>query len=242
MEFGLATYSLGYAAGVLSTLSPCVLPLLPIVLGSAVGAHRWGAAALTAGLMISFATTGIFIATAGASIGLGETMFRQIGGSMLIAAGIVLLLPALQVRIAALASGMSNTGETLLAKLTLGGLRGQFIIGLILGLVWSPCVGPTLGAATVLAAQGKNIGQVALLMSVFGFGAGSPMLLLGAMSRNGMIKLRSRLLVVGHAGKKLLSVVLIVIGGLTLTGLDKALEKGALLHLPSWLVDVATRF
>jgi cytochrome c biogenesis protein CcdA len=242
MEFGLATYGLGYIAGILSTLSPCVLPMLPIVLGSAVAAHRWGAAALTAGLISSFTATGILIATVGATIGLGEAVFRQIGALMLIAAGIALLLPALQVRIATFASGISNAGETLLAKLEPGGLCGQFIIGLVLGLVWSPCVGPTLGAAITLAAQGKNLGQVALLMSVFGLGAGSPMLLFGAMSRNGMMKLRCWLPVAGHAGKNLLGVILITIGGLTLTGLDKMLEQSALLHLPAWLVDLTTQF
>ena len=52
------------------------------------------------------------------------------------------------------------------------GLPGQFGLGLLLGAIWSPCVGPTLGAASVLAAKGENLGQVALTMLVFGIGAG----------------------------------------------------------------------
>lgn len=81
MEFGIGTYGLGYLAGVLSTLSPCVLPLIPIVLGSAVTAHRWGAMALAAGLVLSFTTVGIFIATIGASVGLSAGQSREILGA-----------------------------------------------------------------------------------------------------------------------------------------------------------------
>ncbi|MGN6649029.1 hypothetical protein [Trinickia sp.] len=60
MAFGFATYALGYLSGALSTLSPCVLPLLPIVLGSAVASGRFGALALTGGVMFSFTAVGLF--------------------------------------------------------------------------------------------------------------------------------------------------------------------------------------
>ena len=63
------------------------------------------------------------------------------------------------------------------------GLAGQFAVGLLLGAVWSPCVGPTLGAASLLASQGKDLPQVALTMVVFGIGAAVPLILLGLLSR-----------------------------------------------------------
>ena len=159
MEFGLGTYGLGYVAGVLSTLSPCVLPLLPIVLAGAASAHRWGAAALTAGLALSFTAMGMFVATVGVSIGLDAEVLRRISAWLLVAAGGLLLLPALQQRFVMVTAGIANVGQSWLSGLDVGGLRGQFFVGLVLGTIWSPCAGPTLGAAIALAAQGRDCGQ-----------------------------------------------------------------------------------
>lgn len=69
MELSAASIGLGFLAGVLSTLSPCVLPLLPMVLGPASSAHRFGVPALAAGLVTSFVAVGLFVATIGFSIG-----------------------------------------------------------------------------------------------------------------------------------------------------------------------------
>jgi len=70
MNFGPGTYGLGLIAGALSTLSPCVLPLVPVLVAGAVNAHRWGALALGLGLALSFTIVGVFLATVGASLGL----------------------------------------------------------------------------------------------------------------------------------------------------------------------------
>src|SRR3546814_1679653 len=98
------------------------------------------------------------------------------------------------------------------------------LLGLLLGAVWSPCFGPTLGAASVLAAQGKDVGQVALVMIAFGIGAALPLLLLGLVSREVMMRWRDRLLRTGQGGKVMLGILLLVIGLLILTWLDKRLE------------------
>src|ERR1700688_3108921 len=96
MNFGLATYGLGLIAGALSTLSPCVLPLVPVLVASAVNAHRWGAMALGIGLALSFAIVGIFLATLGASLGLDPETFRTAGAAILALFGVILLVPKLQ--------------------------------------------------------------------------------------------------------------------------------------------------
>ena len=67
---------LALLAGILSTLSPCVLPLIPIVLGAALGRHRFGPVALAAGLALSFVAIGLFVATIGFAAGLGQEVFR----------------------------------------------------------------------------------------------------------------------------------------------------------------------
>src|SRR6266550_114204 len=121
----IANISFALFAGLFSILSPCVLPLVPVVLGTAVAEHK----------------------------------LAPVGGPL------------------------SNWAEQRFGETPRSGLRGQFGLGVLLGAVWSPCVGPTLGAASVLAAQGRDLGQVALTMFAFGIGSALPLLLLGMLSR-----------------------------------------------------------
>jgi cytochrome c biogenesis protein CcdA len=242
MTFGAATYGLGLVAGALSTLSPCVLPLVPVLIASAVNAHRWGAAALGAGLALSFAIIGILLATAGASLGLDPDTFRTAGAVILAIFGLILLVPQLQNVFATATGALSNAGNVLLGHMTFEGLPGQFLVGLLLGVVWSPCVGPTLGAATTLASQGRELGQITLLMLIFGVGAAAPMVLLGSLSRASLTKVRGRLLYAGKAGRQGLGMVMLVLGILIVTGLDKSLEAWILDRTPDWLTALTTKF
>src|ERR1700722_409534 len=97
----LGTLGLALLAGLLSVLSPCVLPLVPIVLGAAAGEARVGPFALAAGLALSFTTIGLFVATLGFAIGLDSEAFRTAAAILMAAVGVVLAAPALQTRLAA---------------------------------------------------------------------------------------------------------------------------------------------
>lgn len=211
MTFGLGAYGLGLLAGLVSTLSPCVLPILPILLGSAVNAHPRAPLALAAGLAISYALIGTGIAWAGASLGVDASTFQNAGAVLLGLLGAVLLSDSLQRRFATVSSGLSGAGHQLLDHMKLDGLGGQFAIGLVLGIVWSPCVGPTLGAAIVLASQGAQLPQVGLLMGLFGIGAAAPVVLLAYVSRGTLLRTRGRLLRAGQAGKLVMGVLLIAV-------------------------------
>src|SRR5215831_15323153 len=92
--------ALAFVAGGLTTLSPCVLPILPIVLGAAVSQHRLGPAALAAGLAVSFVIVGLFVATVGYSIGLDADLFRNVAAVLMIVIGVVLLVPRFQAQLA----------------------------------------------------------------------------------------------------------------------------------------------
>ena len=140
-----ANLGLAFLAGVLSILSPCVLPLVPIVLGSAASEHRLGPAALAAGLALSFAAIGIFIASIGFAIGLNSDVFRPIAAALLMAVGAILVFSSLPQRMTLIAAPLSDWMNRRFASQTTSGLSGQFGVGLLLGAIWSPCVGPTLG-------------------------------------------------------------------------------------------------
>lgn len=242
MEFGPVSYALGYLAGVLSTLSPCVLPLLPILIASATTQHRLGPVALAGGLTLSFAVVGLFVATLGSVVGLDANILRQGAAVLLVGFGLLLLSARAQARFAQASAGIVATGDGLLARLAGTGWRGQFAVGLALGLVWSPCVGPTLGAASTLAAQGSHLPQIALLMLIFGLGAGTPLVLIGSLSREAMQRLRGRLLAAGQRGRWLLGVLLVLVGLSILTGWDRGFESWAVEHSPDWLTELTTRF
>ncbi|MGL5362565.1 MAG: cytochrome c biogenesis CcdA family protein [Bosea sp. (in: a-proteobacteria)] len=239
---GFGTLGLAGLAGILSTLSPCVLPLLPIVLGTAVSQHRLGPVALAAGLALSFVTVGMFVATIGFSIGLDAGVFRQAAAIMLIVIGLLLAVPPLQARVAAAAGPVSNWAEQRFGGMSGTGLSGQFAVGLLLGIVWAPCVGPTLGAASVLAARGENLGQVALTMLVFGIGAALPLMVLGLMSREALMRWRGRLMSAGGSAKTIMGLVLLGVGLLILSGLDKTFEAWLVAASPDWLTNLTTRY
>ncbi len=234
--------ALAFAAGLLSVLSPCVLPLVPIVLGAAVTAHPLGAVALAAGLALSFSALGLLLALAGFGLGIDESMIRAAAAAVMILLGVVLVMPSWQARLAAAGGPISAWADRRFGDVASSGLAGQFAIGLLLGAVWSPCVGPTLGAASLLASQGRDLPQVALTMTVFGVGAGLPLILLGLLSRASLMRVRSRLISAGKLGKTLLGLMLMVIGASIVSGLDRQIEAALVDASPQWLTRLTTAF
>lgn len=242
MDFGAGSYAFSFAAGVLSTLSPCVLPIVPILLGSAANAHPRAPFALAGGLALSYAIVGSLLAWAGSNLGVDPAVFKTAGAAIMGALGLVLISGGLQRSVASATAVIGDAGHRALSRMRLDGLLGQFAIGLTLGVVWSPCVGPTLGAAIVLASQGSNLPQVASLMGVFGIGAALPVLGLAYASRSAMSRMRGPMLRAGQAGKTLLGATLVAVAAVILLGLDKPVEAWLVDQSPAWLTELTTRF
>ena len=236
------TLGAAFLAGVLTILSPCVLPILPIVFGSAAGQHRFAPVALAMGLSVSFAALGLFLATAGFSLNFDPALFRTISAALLILFGLVLFVPAAQARMQLILSPIANRVNAASNGVSGNGIWGQFGIGLLLGAVWSPCVGPTLGAATLLASQGTAFGQVVLVMLVFGIGVSIPLLLFGAIGRQALLKLRGSISGAVEAGKKLLGLGMVFAGFMVVTGFDRGVETWVLENGPQWASNLSTRF
>ena len=131
----------GYVAGLLTLINPCVLPILPIILGSALREERLGPVALAAGLSTAFVTVGIGVAAGGAAIGLDADRMTQIGAVAMICFGLILMVPALNMRFATATAGISEHADRQLASTRApDGLAGHFIGGMVLGAAWSPCI------------------------------------------------------------------------------------------------------
>jgi cytochrome c biogenesis protein CcdA len=234
--------ALSFVAGILSILSPCVLPLVPVVLGAAVTAHPLGAVALAGGLALSFTGLGLLLALAGFGLGIDAGMFRLAAAAIMVMLGAILVVPSWQARLAGAGSPVSAWADRHFGGFAASGLAGQLAIGLLLGAVWSPCVGPTLGAASLLASQGQDLPRVTLTMVVFGIGAGLPLVLLGLLSRATLMRMRSKLMSAGKLGKGLLGAAFILIGIAIISGADKRIEAALVEASPAWLTQLTTSF
>lgn len=215
---------------------------LPLIVGAATTAHRLGIVALAAGLALSFTVFGLVIATIGPDLGLGLDTIRDVSALLMVVVGIVLLSERVQQRFAMATARFGNAGHGLAAHASGDGLGHQLPLGVLLDAAWSPCVGPTLGAASLLAAQGRALGQVTVVMLAFGLGAALPLLLIGTLSRQAILRWRGRLMQAGKGGKRALGVLTLAIGTLILTGIDHRLETALINLTPAWLSDVTTRY
>ncbi|MFB9267427.1 cytochrome c biogenesis CcdA family protein [Bradyrhizobium erythrophlei] len=233
---GLGNLTLGYAAGALSTLSPCVLPILPMILFGVIERHAWGPLALAAGLSTSFAVVGTVLAAAGFNIGIDPSSLRLLVASLMACMGIVLLVPALHGRLATVGTPLATWGQILLDRLLPSGIGGQFVVGALLGVIWSPCSGPTLGAAVGLAAPGDSAGTAAATMVSFGFGAATPVLALAYGSRQAIMARHDWLARMSRIGRPLMGAAFVGIGIVVLSGLDKIAEAFLTRAMPDWLV------
>ena len=184
---------------------------------------------------------GLFVANVGLPIGLDAGIFRTGAAIMLILIGLVLMVPAAQTRLAVTAGPVSNWTESRFGGFSTAGLLGQFGFGILLGAVWSPCVGPTLGAASLLASRGRDLGAVALTMILFGLGAALPLLLLGTLSCEVLMRWRDRMMGLGKGLKAALGLILVATGLMIASGFDKAAETALVNASPAWLTNLTTR-
>ena len=203
---------------------------------------RRGPLALTAGLAVSFTALGLLLASFGFAVGVDGDVIRLVVAGLMVLVGLVLMVPALQDGFAWLVAPLTAHGNNLLARFTPRGLGGQFLLGILLGAVWSPCTGPTLGAAVGLAANSATMAQAAVVMLVFSFGAATPVLALGYGGAQAMRGRRMTLGRMAAIGKPLMGAALALIGFLVLSGLDRVVETHLTDAMPAWLVELTTRF
>jgi cytochrome c-type biogenesis protein len=173
---------------------------------------------------------------------LTSDLFRDASAALMIIFGVGVMNAPFAARIATAGGFIGNFMDHKFGSAARSGVGGQFGSGILLGAVWSPCVGPTLGAASLLASQGKNLVAVAGTMVVFGLGAAAPLVLLGMASREAALAVKGKLARTVQIGKPLLGVVFVAIGISILTGWDHHLEAALLEASPSWLTKLTTQY
>jgi cytochrome c-type biogenesis protein len=161
---------LAFAGGILTVLSPCVLPILPIVVGRSLQSHRLGPVALVAGLVGGFAVAGSLLGTTANWLTGLTNGLRMVAVAVLLVLGLLALFPSWSYRLfCALPLGRWGESERV-------GLTGEFWLGTQLGLLWTPCAGPVLGTILVIAATSHQIVGAFGLLLAYGIGAALPLL------------------------------------------------------------------
>jgi cytochrome c biogenesis protein CcdA/thiol-disulfide isomerase/thioredoxin len=181
--------AVAFVAGVATFLSPCVLPVLPVIAIGAVGGGRPRAVALTVGLIASFTVFTLVASRLLDALGLPADGLRNAAIAVLAVVGVALLVP----RLGELAGRPFTRLATLGGPLTRQreGIGGGLVLGVGLGLVWTPCAGPILAAVTTLAAERRVSLDAALVTFVYALGAGLPLLAVALAGHRALAGLRA---------------------------------------------------
>ncbi len=170
MDVGVTSIALTFGAGLASVASPCVLPVLPIILSGTAEDHRSRPALIVAGIAASFVLMGVVTSLFGGAIAPVLPALEKLFGAMVVAFGVLLLADVnLFKRI------------TWVNRVQAGG-RGRWsglLLGASLGIVWIPCVGPMLSSVLALVASKGSMGTGVALLLVYSLGFAVPMLAVG---------------------------------------------------------------
>jgi cytochrome c-type biogenesis protein len=163
--------------GVLSVLSPCVLPVIPLIAAYSTKSGRFIPITTVIGLSTSFALMGVL------AFQQYQTILYAIGGAVIILLGLYMIFDVIEQKIRMV---LPNTGRGITGRLhtvTAGGAAGGFVLGFSLGIIWTPCIGPILGAILMMVAVEGNILYGGILLTIYSLGLGLPLLAIAYTSR-----------------------------------------------------------
>jgi cytochrome c biogenesis protein CcdA len=228
---------LAYLAGLLTLINPCVLPVLPIVLASSLNRDQRAPGMLAAGMSVSFVALGLGVTALGPALGLdGDTVARA-AALVMVGFGLVMLLPSLSGRFSTATAGFAARADAGIEATADMGLPGQFLSGALLGAVWSPCIGPTLGAAIALASTGESLGRAGAIMLAFAMGVSTLILGLAYGAKSAIRRRQGMLRSLAGRTKPVMGVAFVAIGLALWFGLNHVIDAWLIENLPAWLID-----
>ncbi|WP_309643397.1 cytochrome c biogenesis CcdA family protein [Phenylobacterium sp.] len=166
---------LAFLAGLATAASPCILPVLPLVLGASVGStNPLRPVAIVGGFVASFSVAALFLGILTRSLGLSPDILRTIACVFIALLGVALVWPRPFEKLAGLAAPLTQFGFR--SGRADDGLTSALLLGMSLGVIWTPCAGPILAAILTLVASAESLSRSAGLVLAYGVGAGLPML------------------------------------------------------------------
>lgn len=166
------TLALAFVAGVITILSPCVLPLLPLILATATQRGRARPYGVILGFIAAFTVATLALSTLVKALGVPPDLNRTLSAVVLVILGLVMLVPGLQLQFERWAGALAGRAPAAAGG---AGFGGGLAVGLGLGLAWSPCVGPIMASVITLALnQAVGPGAVGITLA-FSLGTALPM-------------------------------------------------------------------
>jgi cytochrome c biogenesis protein CcdA/thiol-disulfide isomerase/thioredoxin len=220
-------------AGAGTAITPCVLPVLPALLSASAAGGRRRPLGIVLGLAVTFTIAIVALAQLVKGVGLASGAARTLAIVVLIAFGLVLLLPGVAERVQAPLSRLARFGPRTRGTGFWSGLG----VGGALGFVCAPCAGPILAAVTSVSASGGASAKVAAVALAYAVGLSAVLLLYGLGSRAVLQRIRRSAR--GHVVERTLGVVLLVTAVVMATNLDVRFEDALArsTSLPGFLVD-----
>ncbi len=237
-----ASIGISYLAGALTALSPCVLPLLPLVVGGAMQRHRAAPLLMGIGMTTAFAVAGWILGALGPAMDLDAERVHQAAAISLVIFGLALWVDPLANLVSRLVQPLALSADRLAAAVGHQSPAAALFFGGLLGLAWSPCAGPMLVASLALVATGRDGALGALLLGLFGLGAATPLVLAAYASRAGFMRLAGWARVHARGLRHGFGAVSVASGVFIATGLDRQLASGALALMPDAWLELVTRY
>lgn len=240
------SFQLGFSfiAGLFTTLSPCVLPILPFLLGSAIRKNKKAPLSMILGLAASFVIVGFTLSRFGTLFGLDSEQIRKGSAVILILTSGFFLSQKIQSLVSDQLTKFANIGSSASNKWKLDESSNvdSILLGGLLGMIWSPCAGPTLGVAVSLASQEDGSFEALKIMTVYALGAAVPMLLISYGLRSFFQKNQSKIIMFTQNSKIFFGCILLLAGLFIVFGIDKNVESFLLNYLPQSWVDLITKY
>ena len=161
-----------FIGGIVTVLSPCILPLLPIILSSSTAKGKLHPLGIVTGFTLSFTFFTLFLSAIVQATGIAANALRNFSVIVLILFGLTLVIPKAQSLIEKLFVYFSRFTPHSQNKT---GFSGGLIVGTSLGLLWTPCVGPILASVITLAISGEVTGSAFLITLAYSLGTAIPM-------------------------------------------------------------------
>lgn len=223
------TIAFAFVAGVITILSPCVLPLLPMILATATQDGKARPLGVIVGFVVAFAAATLALSALVRMFGVPPDVNRTISAVILVALGLVLLVPGLQLQFERLAGGIAGRAPAASGN----GFGGGLVVGLGLGLAWTPCVGPIMASVITLALN-QEVGPATLAITLaFALGTALPM---AAVLVGGRQLVRRLSWFQEHASaiQRTFGLILILTGLAIWLGWDRAVQIALLNWFPGW--------
>jgi cytochrome c biogenesis protein CcdA/thiol-disulfide isomerase/thioredoxin len=208
------------AEGFALALSPCILPVLPLILAGGALGDKKRPFVLIAGFIISFSVFTLLARAALNATGIGQDSVQIGAFALLLIFGLVMLIPSLENRFANWTSGVAGRAQNLSHRAEQkSGIGSGLLMGALIGVVWTPCAGPLLAAALLQVIQAQTDFGAAITIFAFAVGAGVPMLLVALFGQFFTAYLRQ---IARHAVliRRVMGAVIVVFAGLGLAGIN----------------------